>query len=54
MTRQVDEAVRIIQARENGSYTKRSEKDLKFKSLNRRDEHFAPRQRFSYNKKNNN
>ena len=54
MTRQVEEAVRIIQARENGSYTNRSEKDLKVKSLNRKDEHFAPRQRFSFNKKTNN
>ena len=54
MTRQVEEAVRIIQARENGSYTNRSERDLKVKSLNRKDEHFAPRQRFTYNKRNNN
>ena len=51
MARQVEEAIRIIQARENSSYTNRSNKDLKVKSLNCRDEHFAPRQRISFNKK---
>ena len=54
MTRQVEEAVRIVQARENGSFTNRSDRDLRVKSMNRKDEHFAPRQRFSYNKRNNN
>ena len=48
MARQVEEAIRIIQSREKGSFTSRSEKDLKVKSLNRRDEHFAPRKRMTF------
>ena len=48
MARQVEEALRIIQSREKGSYTTRSQKDLKVKSFNRRDEHFAPRQRMTF------
>ena len=48
MARKVEEALRIIQAREKGSFTTGSQKDLRVKSLNRRDEHFAPRKRMTY------
>ena len=48
MARQVEEAIRIIQAREKGSFTTGSLKDLTVKSLNRKDEHFAPRRRMTY------
>ena len=48
MARQVEEALRIIQAREKGSFTTGSQKDLRVKSLNRKDEHFAPRRRMTY------
>ena len=45
LSRQVDEALRIIQAREYGTLSLGSGQDLKLRSLNRKDEHFAPRRR---------
>ena len=45
LTRQVTEAVRILQATDNKIFTESDNAEILVKPLNRRLEHFAPRER---------
>ena len=48
LSRQVEEAIRINQAMDRNTITSRSGQIYKVNSLNRKEEHFAPRKRRNY------